>query len=170
MLMAFWAVQRLTREINELETRAAKTRIKLTHYQKYADALGRSSVMTVYHTAGMSADLLPRATTFAQFSNQASTMDAMQRLQMAKMMGMVPWTGNPMSQMMFENSAFMKFKEESLKALKQQEAAAMNEIEKEIQLEMNTIEVRLKEKRAMLDSAKQLLSEEAKESAPRFGL
>ena len=107
---------------------------------------------------------------FAQFSDQASSMDAMQRLQMAKMMGLVPWTGNPMSQMMFEQSAFMRFKEESLKALKQQEVDAMTEIEKEIQLEMNTIDTRIKEKRAMLDSAKQLLSEEVKDNPYKFGL
>ena len=63
-----------------------------------------------------------------------------------------------------------KFKEKSKKALKQQENQILNEKEKEIQLEMNQIEQRIKMKRAMLDSVKQLASEEARDSAPKFGL
>ena len=170
MLMAFWEVQRLTREIHDLERRAIETRTKLSYYQRYSDSLGRSSIMTASHVAGLSPELLPRAMMFAQYSNQASSMSAMQNLQMAKMSGLVPMLNNPMQQMMFETSAFNRFKEESLKALKQQEVDYMNEIEKEIQLEMNTIDTRIKEKRAMLESAKQLLSEEVKDSAPKFGL
>ena len=54
--------------------------------------------------------------------------------------------------------------------LKQQEAAALNESEKEIQLELNHIEQRLKMKRAELESCKQLASKQAEESAPTFGL
>ena len=53
---------------------------------------------------------------------------------------------------------------------KQQEIQVLNEKEKEIQLEMNDIEQRIKMKRAMLESAKQLASEEARDSAPKFGL
>ena len=81
MLMAFWQVQRLTREINALERQAMETRNRLSNYQKYAGMLGGSSTITMANVAGMSAELLPRATMFAQFSNQASSMSAMQNLQ-----------------------------------------------------------------------------------------
>ena len=57
-----------------------------------------------------------------------------------------------------------------MKALKEQEIQVLNEKEKEIQLEMNDIEQRLAMKRAELQSCKQLASQEAKESAPSFGL
>ncbi len=170
MLMAFWEVQRLTREINVLERQAMQTRTKLSNYQKYASVLGGSNVMTMANIAGLSAELLPRASMFAQFSNQASSMSAMQNLQAMKMMGQVPWLGNPMSQYQLEMSAFARFKEESMKALKQQEIQVLNEKEQEIQLEMNQIEQRLKMKRAMLDSVKQLASDSIKDSVPRFGL
>ena len=155
MLMAFWEVQRLTREINYLERQAMETRNRLSNYQKYASVLGGSSVMTMNNIAGISAELLPRASMFAQFSNQASSMSAMQNLQTMKMMGQVPWTGNALAQYQIEMSAFAKFKEESMKALKQQEVQILNEKEKEIQLEMNEIEQRLKMKRAYLESVKQ---------------
>ena len=170
MLMAFWQVQRLTREINALERQAMETRNRLSNYQKYAGMLGGSSTITMANIAGMSAELLPRATMFAQFSNQASSMSAMQNLQRMKMCGMVPWTGNALQQYQMEMSAFSKFKEESMKALKEQEIQVLNEKEKEIQLEMNDIEQRLSMKRAELQSVKQLASEEARESAPKFGL
>ena len=170
MLMAFWQVQRLTREINALERQAMETRNRLSNYQKYAGMLGGSSTITMANVAGMSAELLPRATMFAQFSNQASSMSAMQNLQTMKMGGMVPWTGNALQQYQMEMSAFSKFKEESMKALKQQEIQVLNEKEKEIQLEMNDIEQRLSMKRAELQSVKQLASEEARDSAPKFGL
>ena len=170
MLMAFWQVQRLTREINALERQAMETRNRLSNYQKYAGMLGGSSTITMANVAGMSAELLPRATMFAQFSNQASSMSAMQNLQTMKMGGMVPWTGNALQQYQMEMSAFSKFKEESMKALKEQEIQVLNEKEKEIQLEMNDIEQRLTMKRAELQSVKQLASEEARESAPKFGL
>lgn len=170
MLMAFWQVQRLTREINALERQAMETRNRLSYYQKYAGMLGGSSTITMANVAGMSAELLPRATMFAQFSNQASSMSAMQNLQSMKMGGMVPWTGNALAQYQMEMSAFSKFKEESMKALKEQEIQVLNEKEKEIQLEMNDIEQRLSMKRAELQSVKQLANEEARESAPKFGL
>ena len=170
MLMAFWQVQRLTREINALERQGIETRNRLSNYQKYAGMLGGSSTITMANIAGMSAELLPRATMFAQFSNQASSMSAMQNLQSMKMMGMVPWTGNALSQYQIEMSAFSKFKEESMKALKQQEIQVLNEKEKEIELEMNEIEQRIKMKRAELESAKQLASSEVQNSVPKFGL
>lgn len=170
MLMAFWEVQRLTREINYLERQAMETRNRLSNYQKYASVLGGSSVMTMNNIAGISAELLPRASMFAQFSNQASSMSAMQNLQTMKMMGQVPWTGNALAQYQIEMSAFAKFKEESMKALKQQEVQILNEKEKEIQLEMNEIEQRLKMKRAYLESVKQHAAEDARNSAPKFGL
>ena len=170
MLMAFWQVQRLTREINALERQEMEARNRLSNYQKYAGMLGGSSTITMANVAGMSAELLPRAIMFAQFSNQASSMSAMQNLQSMKMGGMVPWTGNALAQYQMEMSAFSKFKEESMKALKEQEIQVLNEKEKEIQLEMNDIEQRLSMKRAELQSVKQLASEEARESAPKFGL
>ena len=170
MLMAFWEVQRLTREINYLERQAMETRNRLSNYQKYASVLGGSSVMTMNNIAGISAELLPRASMFAQFSNQASSMSAMQNLQTMKMMGQVPWTGNALAQYQIEMSAFAKFKEESMKALKQQEVQILNEKEKEIQLEMNEIEQRLKMKRAYLESVKQQAAEDARNSDPKFGL
>ena len=165
MLMAFWEVQRLTREINYLERQAMETRNRLSNYQKYASVLGGSSVMTMNNIAGISAELLPRASMFAQFSNQASSMSAMQNLQTMKMMGQVPWTGNALAQYQIEMSAFAKFKEESMKAVQ-----ILNEKEKEIQLEMNEIEQRLKMKRAYLESVKQQAAEDARNSAPKFGL
>ena len=170
MLMAFWQVQQLTREINELERRAMQTRTRLSNYQKYAGKLGGSSIMTMGHVSGLSAELLPRATMFAQYSNQASSVSAMQQLQMMKMNGLVPWTGNQMTQMQYEMSAYAKFKEESIKALKQQEIDAMNEIEKEIELELNAIEGQLKTKQAMKESCQNLLKEQIQNFVPKFGL
>lgn len=169
MLMAFWEVQRLTREINVLERQAMETRNRLSNYQKYASALGSSEAMTMSNIAGLSPELLPRASMFAQFSNQASSMSAAQNLMMMKQSGMVPWTGNNLTQYQLEMSAFARFKQESLKALKQQEIQVLNEKEKEIQLEVNEIEMRLKSKRAMLDSVKELASQSAKDMAPKFG-
>ena len=87
MLVAFWQVQRLTREINDLQKRAMEVRIRLTNHQKYAGALGGSSILTLGNIAGLSSNILPRATLFAQYSDQASSMSAMQNLQMMKMMG-----------------------------------------------------------------------------------
>ena len=126
--------------------------------------------MTMGHISGIGAELLPRATMFAQYSNQASSLSAMQQLQMMKMNGLVPWTGNQMTQMQYEMSAFARFKEESMKALKQQEIDAMNEIEKEIELELNAIEGQLKTKRAMKESCQGLLKEQVQNFVPKFGL
>ena len=170
MLLAFWEVQRLTREINALERRAIETRTRLSHYQKYAGRLGASGVMNGANIAGLSAELIPRATMFAQYSNQASSMSAMQNLQMQKAMGLVPILNNPQSQAMMEMSAFARFKEESMKALKQQEADVLSEVEAEIQLELNSIETQIKEKQAMKESTQQLLSKEVTENVPKFGL
>jgi DNA-binding transcriptional regulator GbsR (MarR family) len=94
----------------------------------------------------------------------------MQQLQMMKMGGMVPWTGNQMTQMQYEMSAFARFKEQSMKALKQQEIDALNEIEKEIELELNSIEGQLKTKRAMKESCQSLLKEQVQDYVPKFGL
>ena len=170
MLVAFWQVQRLTREINDLEKKAMDVRTWLSNHLKYAGVLGGSSILTLGNIAGLSSELLPRASIFAQFSDQASSMSAMQNLQMMKMMGRVPMSPNPMMQMQIEMSAFRQFKLEAMKALKQQEAATLNEVEKEIQLELNQIEQRIKMKRAELESCKQLASEEAKDCVPTFGL
>ena len=170
MLVAFWQVQRLTREINDLEKRAMDTQTRLSNYQKYAGMLGGTSILTFNNIAGLSANLLPRASLFAQFSDQASSMSAMQNLQMMKMMGRVPYYNNPMMQQQMEMSAFMQFKQQAMLALKQQEAAMLNEQEKNIQLELNSIEQQLSMKRKQLDTYKQLAQNDAKNSTPTFGL
>ena len=163
-------VQKLTREINDLERQAIQARNTLSEHQKYASVLGGSSTLSMNNIAGLSPRLLPRATLFAQYSDQASNMSAMQHLQQFKMMGRIPYTGNQMMDMQIQMSAFMQFKEASLKMHKQQEIQILNEKEKEIQLEVNQIEQRLAMKRQELESCKQLASQEAKESAPKFGL
>ena len=170
MLIAFWQVQRLTREINSLEKQAMDVQTRLTNYQKYAGVLGGSSILNLSNIAGLSPELLPRASLFAQYSDQASSMSAMQNLQMMKMMGRVPYTGNQLMQMQIETSAFNQFKEQAVKNLKQQEATVLNEKEKEIQLELNGIEQRLKMKRQQLESYKQLASDSIKDTIPTFGL
>jgi len=170
MFMAYWQVQSLTREIHELERQAMQMRTRLTHYQKYAGKLGGSAYMRMHDVSGLSAELLPRATMFAQFSDQASSMNAMQQLQMMKASGMVPYLMNPMMQQQYEMSAFAQFKEQSMKALKQQEIDAMSEIEKEIELELNAIEGQLKTKRAMKESCENLLKEQVQNFVPKFGL
>ena len=95
MLIAFWQVQRLTREINSLEKQAMDVQTRLTNYQKYAGVLGGSSILNLSNIAGLSPELLPRASLFARYSDQASSMSAMQNLQMMKMTGRVPFTGKP---------------------------------------------------------------------------
>ena len=97
-------------------------------------------------------------------------MSAMQNLQMMKMMGRVPYTGNQMMQMQIEMSAFNQSKEQAMKNLKQQEASVLNEKEKEIQLELNGIEQRLKIKRQQLESYKQLASDSIQDTIPTFGI
>ena len=169
MLVAFWQVQRLTREINSLEKRMMDKQTELSHFQKYASVLGGTSIMSLSNLAGLSAGLLPRATLFSQYSDQVSSMTAMQNLQSMKMMGRVPYTGNIMTQQQMEMSAFQQFKEESMKALKQQEANLLNEKEKEIQLELNNMEQQLKIKVKQLDTYKQLASKDVESMVPSFG-
>ena len=170
MLVSFWMVQRLTREINNLELEVMNRQRELSNYQKYASRLGGSSIMNLSNIAGLSAEVLPRASLFAQYSDQASSMSAMQNLQAMKAMGRVPMTGNPATQMQIEMSAYNQFKQQALKDLKQQEVQVLNQKESEIQLELNELEQRLKMKRAQLESYKQLSQKEAEEWAPRFGL
>ena len=169
MFVSFWMTQRLTREINVLEKRLMDRTNQLSNYQKYAGVLGGSSVVSLGNIAGLNSELLPRASMFAQFSDQASSMSAMQNLQAMKYMGRVPYTGNPMVQMQMEMSAFRQFKEQSLKALKQQEINVLNEKEKEIQLDINSIQQQLSMKRQQLESYKQKSMDDAKQAAPNFG-
>ena len=168
MFIQFWMVQRLTREINNLERRQVEVYNRLSNFQKYAGTLGGSNILNINNIAGLSSELLPRAAMFAQYSDQASSMSAMQNLQMMKMSGRVPYTGNPMQQYQIEMSAFRQFKEEALKAMKQQEIQIMNQKEKEIQLELNSIESRIKMKQAQLESYRKSVSEEAENMAPKF--
>ena len=170
MLVAFWQVQRLTREINTLEKKAMDKQIELSNYQKYASVLGGSSILNLGNIAWLSSKLLPRASVFAQYSNQTSSMMAMQNLQYAKMMGQVPYTGNMITQQQLEMSAFARFKEEALKAIKQEETQILNEKEKEIQLELNSIEQQLTMKRKKLESYKQLAKDGAQNMTPTFGM
>ena len=169
MFVSFWMTQRLTREINVLEKRLMDRTNQLSNYQKYAGVLGGSSVVSLGNIAGLNSELLPRASMFAQFSDQASSMSAMQNLQAMKYMGRVPYTGNPMVQMQMEMSAFRQFKEQSLKALKQQEINVLNEKEIEIQLDINSIQQQLSMKRQQLESYKQKSMDDAKQAAPNFG-
>ena len=168
MSLAFWMIQRLTREIIEDQRLLAEKTRALTNMQKYASRLGGSSVLNLSNIAGLSAEILPRASLFAQYSDQASSMSAMQSLQAMKMMGRVPVTGNPMAQMQIEQSAFMQFKQEALKQLKQQEVNVMNEQEKQIQLELNSIEQRLKVKEKQLESYKGLYDKTLERQVPKF--
>lgn len=147
-----------------------RTQTRLSNYQKYAGVLGGSNILNIGNIAGLSSELLPRASLFAQYSDQASSMSAMQNLQAMKMTGRVPFTGNQLTQMQIEMSAFNQFKQQALKNLKQQEATVLNEKEKEIQLELNGIEQRLKMKRQQLESYKQLASDGIKDTVPTFGL
>ena len=169
MVLAYWMVQRLTREINDLQKQMMEKTMQLSNHQKYAGRLGGSSILNVNNIAGLSSQILPRAMMFAQYSDQASSMSAMQNLQMMKMMGRMPMLNNPGMQMQLEMSAFRQFKEEALKALKQQEIAQMNEVEKEIQLVMNHIEMRLKQKEAQLKTYKDLADKKIEDLTPKFG-
>ena len=168
MFISYWMTQRLTREINILEQRLMQKTNELSNYQKYAGVLGGSSTLHLGNIAGLNSKLLPRASMFAQYSDQASTMSAMQNLQAMKYMGRVPNMGNPMVQSQIEMSAFRQFKEQSLKALKQQEINVMNEKEKEIQLDLNSIQQQLQMKRSQLDAYKNKTMEDAKNAAPNF--
>ena len=168
MLVSFWMTQRLTREINTLEKQMMDKQIELSNYQKYANMLGSSSIINAGNIAGLSSGLIPRASLFAQYSNQASTMSAMQNVQQMKMMGMIPMLQNPMMQQQYEMSAFNNFKQQALKALKQQEAAILNEKEKEIQLELNQMQMKLKEKQALLDTYKEHANKRIEDFVPQF--
>jgi len=168
MLIQFWMTQMLTREVHELEKQAMDLRTQLSHYQKYAGMLGGTSIITFNNIAGLSTELLPRASVFAQFSDQASSMSAMQQMQTMKMSGRVPMTGDAVTQQQMEMSAFAQFKEQALKALKQQETNVLNEKEQEIQLELNSVEQRLKAKQAMLDGCKQEALKQAEEKYRLF--
>ena len=169
MFVAFWMVQRLTREIHYLEKQVMDKTNQLSEYNMYAGRLGGSTNMNIGNIAGLSSELIPRATLFAQYSDQASSMSAMQNLQMMKMTGRVPFTGNQMMDMQIQMSAYNQFKQEALKALKQQEVNIMNEKEKERRLELNGLQTQLTAKKAQLDSYKNLVKEQAQNAAPNFG-
>ena len=170
MFVEFWMVQRLTREIHSLETKMMYKHIELEHLQKYAGRLGASSNLNISNIAGLSSDLLGRATMFGQYADQASSMSAMQTLQMLKATGRIPVTGNMTMQMQIETSAYNQCKAEALKALKQQEVQVMNEKEKELQLEFNSIQQELEMKKQNLETCKRKLSDDIKASALKFGL
>ena len=169
MLVSFWMVQRLTRELNELQKQMLDKHTELEHYAKYSGRLGGASNLSISNIAGLSSEILPRASLFAQYADQASAMSAAQNLQMMRMMGRVPITGNQMVDMQIQMSAYSQFKEEALKALKRQEVAVLNEKEKEIELELNSIKQRYEMKKQQLEAYKQQAKEDAKKAAPDFG-
>jgi len=168
MLVAFWMVQRLTRELNELQKQMLDKQIELEHLSKYSGRLGASNNMSITNIAGLSAEILPRASLFAEYADNASSMSAAQNLQMMNMMGRVPITGNQIMDMQIQMSAYSQFKQESLKALKQQEVNYINEKEKEMQLEMNSIKQRYEMKKSQLDEYKQLAQAGVKDAAPHL--
>ena len=169
MLISFWMTQRLTREINDLERKIMEKHIEMEHYQKYAGRLGGTSILGLTNIAGLSAELMPRASLFAMYSDQASSMYAMQNLTMMKDMGRIPINNDPQMQTQIEMSAFAQFKEQALKELKQQEAAVLNEKEKEIELELSEMNQRLSIKRAELQAYEKKAQEDAQKWAPKFG-
>ena len=169
MLVEFWMVQRLTREVHALEKKIIDKQIEMEHFMKYSNCLGASSNISISNLAGLSSDILPRATIFAQYADSASSTSAMQNLQMMKMMGRVPFTGNQTTDMQIQMSAYSQFKQEALKALKQQETNILNEKEREIRLELNTVQQQLTSKKEQLQAYKQACKEAAKNAAPDFG-
>jgi len=154
MLVSFWMIQRLTREICSLEKDLIDRQTELSNYQRYSSMLGSSSVITAGNLAGLPTSLLSRASLFAQYANQASNMSAMQNLQQMKMMGQIPMFQNPLMQQQYEMSAANQFREQAMKALKQQEANILNEKEKAIQLEVNDIQNQIDIKRKRLENAR----------------
>lgn len=169
MVLAFWMVSRLTREIISLENQITKKQIELSNHQEYAGVLGGSSILHMGNLAGLSSTLLPRASLFAQYSDQASSMSAMQSLQQQKMMGGVPFFNNPAMQMQYEQSAFAQFKQAAMKALKEQEASVLNKRETEIQLELKAMENNLAKKKKQLESYESLNDATRDRLVPKFG-
>jgi hypothetical protein len=95
-------------------------------------------------------------------------MSAMQNLQNMKMMGRIPYVNNPIMQNQIELSAFKQFKDEAMKALKEQEAKKMNDVEKDIQLALNNIELQIEMKKDARNEYKKKASEDAKEFVPKL--
>ena len=169
MLVEFWMVQRLTREIHALEKKVIDKQTEMENYLSYSNQLGASANMSISNLAGLPSTILPRASLFAQYADQSSSMSAMQNLQMMKMAGRIPFTGNQMMDMQIQTSAYTQFKQEALKALKQQETNMLNEKEREIKLELNAIQLILTAKKEKLQAYKDACKEAAKHSAPDFG-
>ena len=69
MLVEFWMVQRLTREIHALEKKMIARQIEMEHYLKYSNQLGASANLSISNLAGLSSDILPRASLFAQYAD-----------------------------------------------------------------------------------------------------
>ena len=168
MVLAFWMVSRLTREIITLENQITKKQMELSNHQEYAGVLGGSSALHMGNIAGLSSSLLPRASLFAQYADQASSMSAMQNLQQQKMMGRVPYLNNQMMQMQYEQSAFMQFKQAAMKALKEQEAATLNKRETELQLELTAMQNDLAKKKKQLESYESLNEQTRERLVPKF--
>ena len=154
MLVQFWMVLRLTREIHELERERLECLNMLSNYQKYSGMLGGSSIITGNNLAGLNSEILPRAMLFAQYSDQASSMAAMQRVQQMQAMGRMPIVNDPIAMRQMQMSAFAQFKEEALKAQKQQEMKIMDKIEGEIKLKLASIDQKIKEKETYKESVK----------------
>lgn len=169
MLVEFWMVLQLTREVHSIQKRMMDKQIEMSHYASYASRLGSSTNMSISNLAGLPTELLPRASLFAQYLDQASSVSASQNLQMMQMMGRVPITGNQMIDMQIQMSAYNQFKQEAIRAMKEQEKNVLSEKEKEIQLELNTLSTTLKIKQEQLQAYKQRVDSQAKNAAPDFG-
>ena len=162
MFIQFWMVQRLTREIHDLRKKSSDLQVRITQYQNYANKLGQSSVLGADRLAALPPDLVSRVALFSQFAEQNSSMMASNHLMNMKACGLVPQGLTPQQQYQIEFSAYNQFKEQARKAMKQQEIAKLNEIEKEIQLEQNEIENQIKMKQEMLESHKKGLEDDIK--------
>jgi len=169
MLMMLWQISQLTREINDLEREAMRVRTRLSNYKSYAGRLGGNTTLFAGNISGLSSELIPRATLFARFSDDASSMEAGQQMMKMKSIGMIPAFNDPMMQRNYEMNAFAQLKQQSLQAIKQREVDAMNEIEKEIELELNSIEHSIKEKTKMKESCAQRISTRIDDFVPKFG-
>ena len=85
------------------------------------------------------------------------------------MMGRMPVANNPQQQYMMELSAFTRFKEESMKAIKQQEVNWLHAREREIELEIKSKQHHKEFEEGMQKAAEEkALSDAKEEAAPKF--
>lgn len=169
MFLMFWEVQKLTRSISSLEKRKIEKLNELTALQEYTGMLAGTSILNISNIAGLSPELQSRAMSFGRYSDQASSMSAMQNIQNAINCGTIPNNVDQNTKMQMIRQAFINFKEQALKALKEQEKIFLSKRDKEIQLELNELTASLKMEEAELESCKQRAMEQAQEAGRIFG-